>query len=60
MLGIQINPTYQFHNMFVRPSLAYTHLSSFAPGRGYGNLGNSADQFVGLIEVGFLFGQRAD
>lgn len=66
MLGLQFNPTWQFHNFFVRPSVAWTHLSDFPrsggglPGGGYGKTGDKADQFVGLLEVGFLFGQRAD
>jgi len=68
MLGFQIGPNWQFHNFFVRPSVAWTHLSAFnhnsctgaAPGTGYGHVGCDADQFVGLIEVGFLLGQRAD
>jgi len=60
MFGIQANPTFQFHNFFVRPAVAYTRLASIEPGFGYGATGNSHDQFVGLLEVGFLFGQQMD
>jgi hypothetical protein len=68
MLGFQMGPTWQYHNFFVRPSVAWTHLSAFLhngcsgtnSGTGYGHVGCDADQFVGLLEVGFLLGQRAD
>ncbi|HUC61657.1 MAG TPA: hypothetical protein VMF53_06855 [Alphaproteobacteria bacterium] len=60
MFGIQVNPTWQFHNFFVRPAIAYTHLANFYSGDGYGNTGTQSDQWVGLVEVGFLIGQRAD
>lgn len=59
MLGIQFNPTWQYHNFFVRPAIAYTHLTHFEAGNGYGANGTKPDQFWGLLEVGFLFGQRS-
>lgn len=60
MYGIQANPTIQFHNFFVRPSIAYTRLASIQSGFGYGAQGNLHDQIVGLFEVGFLLGQQED
>jgi len=68
MFGIQAGPAWQFHNFFVRPTVAWTHLSAFthgtcsaaAPGTGYGRFGCDADQFVGIVEIGWLLGQRAD
>lgn len=56
MLGLQANLTYQYRNLFVRPAIAYTHLANYLSGDGYGATGNSNDQFVGVIEVGWLLG----
>jgi hypothetical protein len=56
MLAFQIDPAYQFRNFFIRPGIEYTRLSHFIPGDGYGLNGNGANQFVGLVEVGFLLG----
>jgi len=60
MFGIQANPSFQFHNFFVRPAVAYTRLASIEPGFGYGAVGNNRDQFVALLQVGFLLGQQMD
>ncbi|GLR68608.1 hypothetical protein GCM10010909_32890 [Acidocella aquatica] len=57
MMGLQITPTWQQKNFFVRGTAAYTHVSGFAKGTGYGLTGNAADQVVGVLEVGFLIGQ---
>ncbi len=56
MVGLQIDPTWQNKNFFIRPTLAYTHVSGYAAGTGYGKNGNSSDQIVGLVEAGFLIG----
>lgn len=60
MFGIQANPTFQFHNFFVRPAIAYTRVAHTEPGFAYGATGNSRDQIVALIELGFLLGQHED
>ena len=57
LTAIQVDPTWQQKNVFVRPVLALTHLSGFQPGTGYGTNGNSANQFVGVLEVGVLLGK---
>lgn len=57
MAVLQITPTWQQKNFFVRPTIAYTHISGFAKGTGYGFRGKAADQIVGVFEVGFLLGQ---
>ncbi|MCF3948974.1 porin, partial [Acidiphilium iwatense] len=57
MTGLQISPTWQNKNIFIRPTVDLTHLAGFAPGTGYGKRGNSANQFVGLVEVGVLMGK---
>ena len=56
LTAVQVDPTWQQKNVFVRPVLALTHLSGFQPGTGYGANGNSANQFVGVLEVGVLLG----
>jgi hypothetical protein len=57
MTGLQISPTWQNGNLFVRPTAALTHLAGYSPGTGYGGHGNSSNQFVGLVEVGVLLGK---
>lgn len=55
MLGFQVTPTWQYKQLFVRTTFAYSHLSSFLPGFGYGTSGNKSSLFAGVVEVGFLF-----
>ena len=57
LTALQVDPTWQEKNVFVRPVVAWTHLAGFQPGSGYGNNGNSANQFVGVLEVGVLLGK---
>ncbi len=57
LTALQICPTWQEKNVFVRPDLAWTHLAGYQAGTGYGLNGNSANQFVGVLEVGVLFGK---
>ena len=57
MFGLQANVTWQHQNFFIRPTVAYTHLTGFARGTGYGLNGNAADQVVGLAEFGYVLGQ---
>jgi hypothetical protein len=57
MLAFQVDPAYQMGNFFIRPGIEYTHLSNFIPGDGYGQDGTKANQWVGLVEVGFLLGE---
>ncbi len=57
LLGLQANVTWQQQNFFIRPTLAYTHITGFSAGTGYGLTGRAADQFVALAEFGFILGQ---
>jgi hypothetical protein len=57
MYGLQISPTWQEKNFFIRPTAAFTHISGFAAGTGYGARGNAANQIVALVEAGFLIGK---
>ena len=57
MYGFQTGPSFQFHNAFLRPTIAYTHLASVDPGFGYGGHGTDNDQVVLMLDFGFLLGQ---
>lgn len=57
MTGLQLNATWQRKNLFFRPTVAFTHLAGFDPGTGYGVHGTQANQVVGLLEFGVLFGK---
>jgi len=60
MYAFQTGPSFQFHNAFIRPTIAYTRLASVDPGFGYGNRGLSNDQVVLMLDFGFLLGQQED
>ena len=60
MYGFQTGPTFQFHNAFMRPTIAYTRLASVAPGFGYGATGSDHDQVVLMLDFGWLLGQQED
>jgi hypothetical protein len=60
MYALQTGPSFQFHNAFVRPTVAWTHLASIDNGFGYGNRGLDHDQFVVMLDFGFLLGQQED
>jgi hypothetical protein len=60
MYAIQTGPSFQFHNAFLRPTIAWTHLASVAPGFGYGATGTDHDQVVLMLDFGYLLGQQED
>lgn len=60
MYAIQAGPSFQYHNAFLRPTIAYTHLASVDQGFGYGNNGNEHDQVVLMLDFGWLLGQQED
>lgn len=60
MFGFQTGPSFQFHNAFLRPTIAWTHLASIDKGFGYGNSGTDHDQVVLMLDFGFLLGQQED
>jgi len=60
MYGFQTGPSFQFHNAFLRPTIAYTHLASIDQGFGYGKNGTDHDQVVLMLDFGFLLGQQED
>ncbi|HYL33516.1 MAG TPA: hypothetical protein VEU53_10275 [Stellaceae bacterium] len=60
MYGFQTGPSFQFHNAFLRPTIAWTHLASIDQGFGYGNKGLDHDQVVLMLDFGYLLGQQED
>lgn len=57
MWGFQTGPTFQYHNAYLRPTFTWTHLTDVAPGFAYGNRGNDHDQFVVMLDFGWLLGK---
>ncbi len=51
-------PTYQKGGMYVRSDLAWTHATNFTTGDVFGTLGTDANQFRGVLEFGFIFGDN--
>jgi hypothetical protein len=57
MWALQVGPTFQYRNAYLRPTLAWTHLASTDPGFAYGNHGLDHDQVVVMLDFGWLLGQ---
>jgi len=53
--SLTATPTVQLNTIFIRGELSYTHLTDYAPGSGFGKLGDHSSQTRAMIEAGFLF-----
>jgi hypothetical protein len=53
-------PTYQKGGMYVRGDLAWVHATNYTPGDVFGTKGTNADQFRGVLEFGFIFGNNIE
>ncbi len=53
-----VTPTYQKGGMYVRSDLAVVHATSYTPGSVFGKTGTDANQFRGVLEFGFIFGNN--
>jgi hypothetical protein len=51
-------PTYQKGGMFLRGDLGLVHAASYVPGSVFGPTGTDANQFRGVLEFGFIFGNN--
>ncbi len=51
-------PTYQKGGMYVRGDLAWMHAANYTPGSVFGKAGTNSDQFRGVLEFGFIFGNN--
>ena len=53
-----VTPTYQKGGMYLRSDLGFVHASNFTNGDVFGSKGTAADQFRGVLEFGFIFGNN--
>jgi hypothetical protein len=64
LYSIEFNPTWQYHNFFIRPAINYNWISHFqrfaAGGTGYGRTGTEDNSLVGLVQIGWMLGQLSD
>jgi hypothetical protein len=44
--------------MYLRSDLALVHASDYTPGAVFGKAGTNANQFRGVLEFGFIFGNN--
>jgi hypothetical protein len=51
-------PTYQKGGMYVRGDLAWVHAANYTQGSVFGKTGTNSDQFRGVLEFGFIFGNN--
>ncbi len=55
-----VTPTYQKGGMYLRGDLAVVHAKDYAPGSVFGTTGTDANQFRGVLEFGFIFGNNIE
>ncbi|HMD78044.1 MAG TPA: outer membrane beta-barrel protein [Terracidiphilus sp.] len=53
-----VTPTYQKGGLYLRGDLALVHATNYTPGSVFGQTGTDADQFRGVLEFGFIFGNN--
>src|SRR5450631_970578 len=53
-------PTYQKGGMYLRSDLAWVHAKDYTPGLVFGKTGTDANQFRGVLEFGFIFGNNIE
>ena len=51
-------PTYQKGGMYVRSDLAWVHATDYTSGAAFGKTGADANQFRGVLEFGYIFGNN--
>jgi hypothetical protein len=51
-------PTYQKGGMYLRSDLGWVHASNYTSGAVFGKTGTDSDQFRGVLEFGFIFGNN--
>jgi hypothetical protein len=56
LVGFVIAPAWKYNKIFVRLDMGFVHLLDLGtPTAGYGTLGDSKNQVIGLTEFGFVF-----
>jgi hypothetical protein len=53
-------PTYQKGGMYLRGDLGWVHAMNYTNGNVFGKTGTNADQFRGVLEFGFIFGNNIE
>jgi len=53
-------PTYQKGGMYLRSDLGWVHAKDYTPGFVFGKNGTEANQFRGVLEFGFIFGNNIE
>ncbi len=53
-------PTYQKGGMYLRGDLGWVHALNYTSGDVFGKTGTDADQFRGVLEFGFIFGNNIE
>ena len=53
-------PTYQKGGMYLRGDLGWVHASNYTPGSVFDKSGTNNDQFRGVLEFGFIFGNNIE
>ena len=51
-------PTYQKGGLYLRGDLAWVHAADYTAGNVFGSAGTDANQFRGVLEFGFIFGNN--
>jgi hypothetical protein len=55
-----VTPTYQKGGLYLRGDLALVHATNYTPGDVFGKAGTDANQFRGVLEFGFIFGNNIE
>jgi hypothetical protein len=53
-------PTYQKGGLYLRGDLAWVHATDYTAGNVFGAMGTAANQFRGVLEFGFIFGNNIE
>jgi hypothetical protein len=56
--SVTVTPTFQYGGFFVRGDLSWVHANDFTPGAVFGPKGLDNNQFRGMAEIGFIFGNN--
>jgi hypothetical protein len=56
--SVTVTPTFQYGGFFVRGDVSLVHLTSMAPGAGFGSTGTNTNQARAVAEIGFIFGNN--
>ncbi|HTW60391.1 MAG TPA: outer membrane beta-barrel protein [Terracidiphilus sp.] len=55
-----VTPTYQKGGMYLRGDIGFVDASNYTSGDGFGQTGTDSNQFRGVLEFGFIFGNNIE